>query len=262
MYRKRKIFDIKRGHYIILEDDSTSQDTTQSTENDSKETSTENKSIETNADIQAINSELADVNKKYDEQKASENDSYAKNKQTQTNLLNSAMSAVKDAAGEYDNVQTNKDVLTAKSTLNELELKHTQAICKIELDHAQSVYNLEKKRIDVLRSLTNESYIGLPGKYKHLNESNVHNAKIYLDVLVGEDQLITSMPDFKNAFKDSELVYGKDKKGYYCLCIDREDFEKLYAVMNQVGYGRDDVFSVVMSQVLDRSQMINTSSEF
>ena len=262
---RKKVFDIKTGHYILLED--ISQDTSQSTEaqpnqnkQDRQNEIPTNKSVESNKDIQLVNQEIANENKKYESLKSTEDASYNKIKQTQTTQLNAAMAAVKDSTGSYDAVATNKDVLTIRKTIAELELNHIQKICHIELEHAQNVHKIEMKRIEVLNNMANESFNKLPGKYSALNESNVHNAKIYLDTLVGDNCLLTGMPDFKNAFKDSDLVYGKDKKGYFALCIDRDDFEKLYNVLNAVGYQRDEVFSLVMSQVLDRSEMINAGN--
>ena len=271
MMKARKIFDINKGHYIILEDNATQASTSVSQGTDMSDSSNPNsnkqpaqpanKSVETNPAIQSINNELNIEDKKYNDAKTSENNSYNKEKETQSALLNSAMSVVQDVSGEYDRVQTNEGVLTIRKKLATLELKHVENICRIELAHAQAVNRIENKRIEILSKISNESWNRFPEKYRTLNESNVHNAKIYLDVMVGDNCLITGMPDFKNAFKDSELVYGKDKKGYYALCVDREDFEKLYVVLANVGYKRDDVFSVVMSQVLDRTDMLSSGTK-
>lgn len=64
------------------------------------------------------------------------------------------------------------------------------------------------------------------------------------------------MNGFKRVFKDSDMVYGKDKTGYYVLCVDTDDFNKLYNTMEEAGYLRDEIFSTVMPQVLDRSGML------
>jgi uncharacterized protein YlbG (UPF0298 family) len=47
------------------------------------------------------------------------------------------------------------------------------------------------------------------------------------------------MNGFKRVFKDSDMVYGKDKTGYYVLCVDTDDFNKLYNTMEEAGYLRD-----------------------
>lgn len=262
---RKKYFDRVRGHYVIRED--ISSDTSQSIDatsqkdnnnnNQQQENQPENKSVESNADIQRINTELSNVNTSYENDKNSENERYNTEKANQTKLLNDAMKSVEGTDSQYDSVQTNTDVLNIKQKLVDLELSHIQKICSIELDHATKVANLETERINVLSKINNESWGNrLPSKYKILNESNVQNAKIYIDLLIGDDMIITGMPDFKNVFKDSDMVYGKDKKGYFVICIDREDFEKLYKVLMEIGYRKDEIFSVVMTQVLDRSDMI------
>lgn len=260
---RRKVFDIRSGHYILVEDsnENVSQGTSENDNQNSKQDN-QNVSVETNKDIQNINTELSNENKRYDEQKASENESYNNNKSTQTNLLNAAMAAVTDAGGAYDSVQTNPNVLNIKKKIAELDYEHVQKMCNIELNHAKKVLDIENKKIDVLNKMATERYYTYPGKYSVLNESNVHNAKIYLDELIGEGEIITGMPDFKNAFKDSDLIYGKDKKGYYVICIDREDFDRLYNTLGAIGYRRDEVFSIVMTQVLDRSDLLMSNNSY
>lgn len=266
---KRKYFDRVRGHYVLREDISndTAQNTDASSESNqdsenqqNQETKQDNKSVESNAEIQKLNDELANLNSKYESDKNSENQNYNTDKANQTKLLNAAMKSV-EGTGEYDMVQTNPEVLNIRQKLVDLELSHVQKLCSIELDHATKVADIEKSRLQVLSKM-NESWRNrLPDKYKVLNESNVQNAKIYLDILIGDDMVITGMPDFKNIFKDSDMVYGKDKKGYFAICIDREDFEKLYKVLMDAGYRRDEIFSTVMSQVLDRSDMISINND-
>jgi hypothetical protein len=66
------------------------------------------------------------------------------------------------------------------------------------------------------------------------------------------------MVDFTHAFSESGLVYGRDKNGYYVLCIDQEDFNRLYTTMQSVGYQRDEVMATVMPQLLDRTMIISS----
>jgi len=35
-----------------------------------------------------------------------------------------------------------------------------------------------------------------------------------------EDAPLKGMADFKRAFKDTDLLYGKDKNGYFVVCVD------------------------------------------
>jgi hypothetical protein len=64
------------------------------------------------------------------------------------------------------------------------------------------------------------------------------------------------MADFKRSLYKSELLYGKDKEGYFVICIDNEDFNKLYKAMGLVGYTRDRIIDAILPQVLDRGNMI------
>ena len=140
-----------------------------------------------------------------------------------------------------------------------MDLKFVKDVQRIEVEHAQNIYNIENQRLNVLQKMANESLLGFPPKYaKVLNESNIQSAKIYLNELIGdrEENIMENMHDFKHVFCESGMVYGKDRNGYYVLCIDKEDFNKLYEVLQNIGYMKDEIFSVVMPQILDRRGMI------
>jgi hypothetical protein len=97
----------------------------------------------------------------------------------------------------------------------------------------------------------------LPEKYKWLNESNIHTAKLYMKGLVGSDEsIIKGMADFKRVFNKANLLYGKDKNDYYVIAIDQEDFDKTFDALQEVGYLRDEIIDHIMPQVLDRKEMI------
>lgn len=140
-----------------------------------------------------------------------------------------------------------------------MDLKFVKDVQRIEVEHAQNIYNIENQRLNVLQKMANESLLRFPPKYaKVLNESNIQSAKIYLNELIGdrEENIMENMHDFKHVFCESGMVYGKDRNGYYVLCIDKEDFNKLYEVLQNIGYMKDEIFSVVMPQILDRRGMI------
>jgi hypothetical protein len=103
-----------------------------------------------------------------------------------------------------------------------------------------------------------ENYYKIPDKYKNLNESNIHSAKIYMDNLIGPDdnKIIKGMVDFKHVFKDTSLLYGKDKEGYFFVALDTDDFNQATDALEEVGYLRDDILDTIMPQVLDRRSMI------
>lgn len=147
----------------------------------------------------------------------------------------------------YDPIRTNSNVLNIQKKIIDLDFKY-----------AQDINRIENNRLQILRRMANESY-ELPAKYRHLNESNIHQAKIYVNKLVQNDEyhLMKGMSDFKKVFSDSELVYGKDKNGYYVLCIDQDDFNKMYDTLQEEGYLRDEIISTIMPQILDRSSIIS-----
>lgn len=269
----RKIFDIKRGHYVLTEDDSSSvtTDTTQqsSSENtDNKQQQTQqkallNKSVESSPDIQKVNAAVEAENKSYSDKKAHAQTTYTTQKTAAEDAINTALASAGKQYAEtsFDSVQTNPSVIAAKKNMLDIDLKYAEEMAKIEVEHAKNIHKIETGRLQIISNMNNENLNRLPLKYRRfLNESNIHQAKIYMGSLIQNDDehIIKDMNDFKKVFRDSSLVYGKDKNGYYTLCIDQEDFDKLYSTLQEVGYMRDDIFAVVMPQVLDRSSMIDS----
>lgn len=270
----RKIFDIELGHYrTVNEDDNTGFAASESPQNQEGEQKAEqnqqqqqnvqqeqNKSVEQNEKIQQINVELDAENKRYAAQKQTVTNTYNVQKQSAQDILTAATDAASDSdmTSLYDKVATSRDVIAAKKKILDLDMKFAEDINNIELNHARKVNTIENNRLQILSQLNNEGFLRLPEKYHFLNESNVQQAKIYLNNLVRneDDFIIRDMNGFKRVFKDSELVYGKDKTGYYVLCVDTDDFNKLYGTMEEAGYLRDEIFSTVMPQVLDRSGML------
>lgn len=148
----------------------------------------------------------------------------------------------------YDPVHTNVNVLNIKKKIIELDYKY-----------AQDIHRIEDNRLQILRRMANESFT-IPEKYSHLNESNIHQAKIYMGNLIQNDEyhIIKDMRDFKKVFGKSEMLYGKDQNGYYVVCIDQDDFNKMYSTLQEEGYLRDEIISTVMPQILNRSTMIQS----
>ena len=271
----KKIFDIELGHYrIVNEDDNTGFAASESPQNQEGEQKAEdvqkqqqqdaqqemNKSVEQNEKIQQINVELDAENKRYAAQKQTVVNTYNSQKQAAQDILTAATDAASDSDTEslYDKVATSRDVIAARKKILDLDMKFAEDINNIELNHARKVNTIENNRLQILSRMNNEGFLRLPEKYHFLNESNVQQAKIYLNNLVRNDDdfIIRDMNGFKRVFKDSDMVYGKDKTGYYVLCVDTDDFNKLYNTMEEAGYLRDEIFSTVMPQVLDRSGML------
>lgn len=270
---KKKIFDIRAGHYILTEDDSASvsTDTTQQTSGEKQNQEQQpkqqnalmNKSVETSPDIQKVNADVEAENKRYSDSKVHVQTTYTTQKTAAEDAVNSALAAAgrQYAETSFDSVQTNPAVIAAKKKMLDIDLKYAEDMAKVEVEHAKNIHRIESGRLQIISNMNNENLNRLPAKYRRfLNESNIHQAKIYMGTLVQNDDehIIKDMNDFKRVFRDSALVYGKDKNGYYTLCIDQEDFDKLYNTLQEAGYMRDEIFAVVMPQVLDRSSMIDS----
>lgn len=229
------------GHYVFVNEEVETKEMDILTEADENEQNEEpkagHKSIHSNPDIQKLEEEKQNIKQRYQTEK-----------QVQERLLNEAKrtaSAIQSNS-VYDSVQTNTNVLNIKKKIIDLDFKY-----------AQDIYRIENNRIQLLRKMANESF-DLPEKYKHLNESNIHQAKIYMGNLIQNDEyhIMKDMRDFKKVFGDSDMLYGKDKNGYYVVCIDQDDFNKMYSTLQEEGYLRDEIISTVMPQILNRSTMI------
>ena len=249
----RYVYNKKTGHFIkkLNEDDSNvstdtqqqqnnNSNTTSSTTND-KDTSTNNtsfKSVESDETIQSLNVKIQDNENKFQQ-----------DLNTQQKLLDAAKVAASKKAptGPYDPVATDADVLNIMKKIND-----------ITKQHAIDIANFQDQKLAQLQKLsqTNESYYKIPEKYKWLNESNIHTAKIYMGDLIDDDHILKGMADFKRAFKDTDLLYGKDRNGYFLIAVDKEDFDKVYDTLEEVGYLRDEIIDTVMPQLFDRHEMI------
>lgn len=256
MVKKYKyVYNKKTGHFIkkLNEDDSNVSTDTQQQQNnnsnttssttDDKDTSTNNtsfKSVESDETIQSLNAKMQDNENKFQQ-----------DLNTQQKLLDAAKVAAskKTPTGPYDPVATDADVLNIMKKIND-----------ITKQHAIDIANFQDQKLAQLQKLsqTNESYYKIPEKYKWLNESNIHTAKIYMgDLIAPDDQhILKGMTDFKRAFKDTDLLYGKDKNGYFVVCVDQEDFNTLYDTLEENSYLRDQIIDTVIPQLFDRHEMI------
>lgn len=256
MVKKFKyVYNKKTGHFIkkLNEDDSNVSTDTQQQQNnnsnttssttDDKDTSTNNtsfKSVESDETIQSLNAKMQDNENKFQQ-----------DLNTQQKLLDAAKvtASKKTPTGPYDPVATDADVLNIMKKIND-----------ITKQHAIDIANFQDQKLAQLQKLsqTNESYYKIPEKYKWLNESNIHTAKIYMGDLIApdDDHILKGMADFKRAFKDTDLLYGKDKNGYFVVCVDQEDFNTLYDTLEENSYLRDQIIDTVMPQLFDRHEMI------
>lgn len=263
----RKVYDIQLGHYVpVFEADDVNPENGQpdAGQDTAPSGNDENKSVEQNPEISRVNAELGAENKKYTQQKQQIVNMYNANKQAASDALASARDAAsrQDVQTAYDKVQTNRDVLAARKKILDLDMKYAEDINRIELDHAKKVNAIENARLQILQKMNNEKFATLPSKYSFLNESNVGQAKIYMNTLISEDDdsPIRGMVDFKRAFQDTDIVYGKDRNGFYMLCIDRDDFNKIMAALQGAGYMKDELLGTLMPQILNRTAMISAES--
>ena len=74
--------------------------------------------------------------------------------------------------------------------------------------------------------------------------------------LIDDDHILKGMADFKRAFKDTDLLYGKDRNGYFLIAVDKEDLDKVYDTLEEIGYLRDEIIDTFIPQVLDRTKFI------
>lgn len=255
MKKYKYIYDINSGHYIkhFLNEDDNQTVTTDTTQNDQQQNQTNKqdadsdnhsvKSVDSVEEIQVLTLQKQQEDKQY-------NDSMMQ----QTKLLEQAKqkASEKDYNGVYDPAQVDPDVINILKKINLLNKQH-----------ALKTFDIEEKRLTILTKLgseTNEKnmYKHIPMKYKKIiTESNINTAKVYMKQLVGSNNtILKNMHDFKKAFKNTNLLYGKDNNGYFIVAVDGDDLNVLSDTLEEQGYLRDEILDTVMPQILDRTAMI------
>lgn len=243
-------FDLKSGHYIILNEAEDTQTANQQ--------NTNNNNASAVKPLPALNTEevVAETNKMQVELKKCD-DELAKLNDTKVQLENAIAKATEQFnAAELDRkdsfrqqvIDGNKKLLTILLNISKKEKEKADKKNQFE----ENILQLQLKVNESMRRV-------LPEKYRNLNESNIHTAKIYMRDLIGNDDnhIIKGMVDFKRAFGKSNLLYGKDKEGYFVVCIDQEDFDKMYNTLEETGYVRDTIIDNIMPQLFDRKEMVN-----
>lgn len=243
-------FDLKSGHYIILNEAEDTQVANQQNANNNNASAVK--------PLPALNTEevVAETNKMQVELKKCD-DELAKLNDTKVQLENAIAKATEQFnAAELDRkdsfrqqvIDGNKKLLTVLLNISKKEKEKADKKNQFE----ENILQLQLKVNESMRRV-------LPEKYRNLNESNIHTAKIYMRDLIGNDDnhIIKGMVDFKRAFGKSNLLYGKDKEGYFVVCIDQEDFDKMYNTLEETGYVRDTIIDNIMPQLFDRKEMVN-----
>ena len=243
-------FDLKSGHYIILNE---AEDTYAANQQNAN-----NNNASAVKPLPSLNTEevVAETNKMQVELKKCD-DELAKLNDTKVQLENAIAKATEQFnAAELDRkdsfrqqvIDGNKKLLTVLLNISKKEKEKADKKNQFE----ENILQLQLKVNESMRRV-------LPEKYRNLNESNIHTAKIYMRDLIGNDDnhIIKGMVDFKRAFGKSNLLYGKDKEGYFVVCIDQEDFDKMYNTLEETGYVRDTIIDNIMPQLFDRKEMVN-----
>ena len=248
-------YDINIGHYVLLLEGESLQadDQTQAETNNDKTNNDENKTEDTQKQqIQPINLDSEDVVK------------MRQQKQNTLKMLNDELTKKRNNIIQCQQAVANAQTSNDQNTLNAAQKTLIQAnkeyadkqfeIAKETNEFDNIIFQLQTKLVEGIEA----AQISLPEKYRILNESNIQNAKVYLNKIFENDfqQRIKGMVDFKKGFANSNLLYGKDKGGYYAVCVDQEDMNKLTNTLIEIGYSKDDIYSVVLSQMFDRSDLV------
>ena len=243
-------FDLKSGHYIILNEAEDTQAANQQNANNNNASAVK--------PLPALNTEevVAETNKMQVELKKCD-DELAKLNDTKVQLENAIAKATEQFnAAELDRKDSfRQQVIDGNKKLLTVLLN----ISKKEKEKADKKNQFEENILQPQLKVNESMRRVLPEKYRNLNESNIHTAKIYMRDLIGNDDnhIIKGMVDFKRAFGKSNLLYGKDKEGYFVVCIDQEDFDKMYNTLEETGYVRDTIIDNIMPQLFDRKEMVN-----
>ena len=240
------VFDMRSGHYKWIGTSLNEGEATVNTESSSEEDSKETKASPVNLSSPEIVQLEKDKNTKIDQ--------LERELSTKKDLIVQAKAKLEQALQSETITQAAINVM--QKDILQLQYEYNNK----ELDKIKQSYDFDNKIIQLKQQLLNEQRkYRMPEKYRGLNESNIHTAKIYLDNLVGktnEDSLLKDMHDFKKAFKKSELLYGKDQSGYFAVCVDKQDFEKITNTLEEVGYLRDEILDTLMPQILNRAEMV------
>lgn len=244
-------FDMNIGHYVLLlEGEAPQADGTHEETQDQEQNQEQGQKPQ----VQMINLDSEEV-VAIRQEKANQLKTLQDDIEKKTNNVVQCQQAIANIqqSGEADQSQLNAAQKTLIQANKELaDAKFNMAKKTNEYDN--KIFQLQAKLVESIESARKE----LPLKYQALNESNIQNAKVYLNKIFDNDyqERIKGMVDFKKAFANSNLLFGKDKGGYFAVCVDQEDMNKLTNTLLEVGYNKDDIYSVVLSQMFDRSDLV------
>ncbi len=245
-------FDMNIGHYVLLlEGEAPQSDGSQ----DQSQNQDQNQEQAQKPQVQMINLDSKDVIAMRQE-KANQLKTLQDDIEKKTNNVVQCQQAVANIQQQSDKADQSQ-LNAAQKTLIQANKELADAkfnMVKKENEYDNKIFQLQAKLVESIETARRE----LPLKYQALNESNIQNAKVYLNKIFDNDyqERIKGMVDFKKAFANSNLLFGKDKGGYFAVCVDQEDMNKLTNTLIEVGYNKDDIYSVVLSQMFDRSDLV------
>jgi len=148
-----------------------------------------------------------------------------------------------------------------QKTINDLQSSMLQAtvdLLKIQFDKAKMEYDENLKIIQKQSQelKVNESRCMIPEKYRRIDESEIQDSKIHIDTLIKNDpqMRVRSIADFKRMFEGSDLLYGKDREGYFAICVDDDDLGRLTETLEASGFMRDEIIAHVMPQIFEETE--------
>ena len=245
-------FDMNIGHYVLLlEGEAPQTDGSQ----DQSQNQDQNQEQAQKPQVQMINLDSKEVIAMRQE-KANQLKTLQDDIEKKTNNVVQCQQAVANIQQQPDKADQSQ-LNAAQKTLIQANKELADAkfnMAKKENEYDNKIFQLQAKLVESIEIARRE----LPLKYQALNESNIQNAKVYLNKIFDNDyqERIKGMVDFKKAFANSNLLFGKDKGGYFAVCVDQEDMNKLTNTLIEVGYNKDDIYSVVLSQMFDRSDLV------
>ena len=246
MKKNKYVFNINTGHFVkILNEDDTniSSDITQSNNSNNSSTNTTNTndvkskayiSVESNEQIKNLNANIDSETKKYNDEIS----------QLQKNLQQAKENAETNssATGNYDHIETDSKVLAIKKNMLDKKYQYDTKIYQLNLQKITQLQNLATLTAQA-KSTSERIYT----KYKNsINESNIDSYKIYMK------GLISNMNDMKKVMNESNLLYGKDSKDFFIVCVDNEDISNLYESLYNAGIQLENIRYVVMPQLAIR----------
>ena len=245
-------FDMNIGHYVLLlEGEAPQMDGTQ----EQPQNQDQNQEQPQKPQLQMINLDSKEVVAMRQE-KANQIKILQDDIEKKTNNVVQCQQAIANIQQQLDKVDQSQ-LNAAQKTLIQANKELADAkfnMAKKANEYDNKIFQLQAKLVESIETARRE----LPLKYQALNESNIQNAKVYLNKIFDNDyqERIKGMVDFKKAFANSNLLFGKDKGGYFAVCVDQEDMNKLTNTLIEVGYNKDDIYSVVLSQMFDRSDLV------